>query len=326
METVARGPGRLDAALAEVADGLSRSQIALHIRDGHAVVDDRPCDKPGLRLRGGERLRLVVPPPPSSELIAEDLGIPVLHLDDDLIVVDKPAELVVHPAKGHADGTLVNGLLHLVEAEISEGSENSRPGIVHRLDKGTSGVLVVARNPLSHAALAAQFAEHTVERRYLALAHGSFSTLRGTVDAALGRHPRDRLRFALIADGKRAVTHYEVLGEFGYPIAGDRRGGRLSLVSLRLETGRTHQIRVHLESLGHALVGDPLYGPRRALPGALGVLGRQALHAARLGFTHPRSGERLRFWRDPPEDLRALFAMLEIPAGLWGEAGSAHQL
>ncbi len=326
METVAAGSGRLDAVLAEVAGGLSRSQVALHIRDGHAAVDGRPCDKPGHRLRGGERVRLAVPLPPSSDLVAEDLGIPVLHLDEDLIVVDKPAELVVHPAKGHADGTLVNGLLHLVEAELAEGADNTRPGIVHRLDKGTSGILVVARNATSHAALAAQFAEHSVERRYLALAHGSFSQGRGTVDAALGRHPRDRLRFALVADGKRAVTHYEVLGEFGYPVAGDRRGGRLSLVSLRLETGRTHQIRVHLESLGHALVGDPLYGPRRALPGALGVLGRQALHAARLGFTHPRSGERLRFWRDPPEDLRVLFEILEIPASLWGETGSAHQL
>ena len=298
---------RLDQGLcAEL--GVSRSRVSAWIAEGRVWVDGRAVAKAGERLRAGAVVEVEIPPPAPTGLIAEDIAVPLLFQDVDLVVVDKPAGLVVHPAKGHASGTLVNALLHLLGGESEDPDAPERPGIVHRIDKGTSGVLVVARTPEAHEGLARQFADHSAERRYLALVWGELRGDRGTVDAALGRHPRDRLRFAVVkSGGKRAVTHWERLGT----VAVGRRV--VNLVSCRLETGRTHQIRVHLTHLGHPLVGDPLYGPGHALPGFEG-LDHQLLHAERLGFVHPRSGERLTFVSPLPDDFRAVLTALGLPA------------
>jgi 23S rRNA pseudouridine1911/1915/1917 synthase len=229
--------------------------------------------------------------------------------------------MVVHPAKGHRDGTLVNGLLHLIQSARHEAgpypTPPSRPGIVHRLDRGTSGILVVARTPAALTHLAAQFADHSVERAYAALVWGETPGPSGTVDAALARHPTDRIRFAVKEEGKRAVTHWRRIAEARYGTAGNPRGGVLSLVRCVLETGRTHQIRVHMHSLGLPLVGDPLYGRRRPIPGPLreilGTVQRQLLHAGCLGFEHPVTGERIRFRRAPAPDFRAVLEGLDLP-------------
>ena len=315
------GAGRIDAALAQALP-LSRSRIQALLKDGQVTVDGVIERTARRALRGGEEVVLLEPPPPPSGLVAQDLGVPVLHLDDEVIVVDKPADLVVHPAKGHHDGTLVNALLHLIGAAVIDDGEHptdpSRPGVVHRLDRGTSGVMVVTRTPAALTHLGAQFAAHSVERAYLAVVWGRPAAA-GTVDAPLGRHPVDRQRHAVLADGgRRAVTHYEVLGEHRFGAAGDPQGRAVSLVRCRLETGRTHQIRVHMRHIGHPLVGDPLYGPSGPPPGplreALEGLDRQLLHAQVLGFTHPRTGDRLRFATAPPPDMGRVLAELGLLA------------
>ena len=311
--------GRLDVVLADLLP-LSRSRLKAFVLDGRVRVDGVVVDSPRHKLRGGETVTVEEPAPPSSTLVAQDLGVPLLHIDADVVVVDKPADLVVHPAKGHPDGTLVNGLLHLIsQARLDEGpfpTPPSRPGIVHRLDRGTSGILVVARTPAALTHLAAQFAAHTVARAYCALVWGETPGEHGTVDAPLGRHPKDRKRIAVQPDGRRAVTHWQRLAEARYPTAGRRDDGVLSLVRCVLETGRTHQIRVHMHHLGLPLVGDPLYGRRRPVPPALleplSGLSRQFLHAGRLGFEHP-SGERLDFRQPPPPDLLAVLEKLALP-------------
>ena len=283
------------------------------IRSGEIQVNGRSA-RPSLRLSGGERVYVPSPRPPMTSLQPQDIPVEVLHRDDHLLVVNKPAGLVVHPAPGHPDGTLVNAVLHLLDPirEVLEGcteSERVRPGIVHRLDRGTSGVMVVARTPQAHAHLAAQFAAHTTERRYLALVHGKVSAS-GTVDAPLGRHSRDRIRFSVVDGGKHAVTHWRLLGRGHHGVAGDARGGLISLLECRLETGRTHQIRVHLKHLGHPVVGDPLYAPKRQLPSAVlretGMIDHQLLHARLLGFEHPATGERLCFTTSPPADFASV--------------------
>lgn len=316
--------GRLDSVLA-AALPLTRSRLAGLIKAGAVQVDGRPALRPALALRGGETIEVEVPPPPPSALVPEDLGLELLHLDDEVVVVNKPSALVVHPAKGHPTGTLVHGLLHLCAAAVPSAGEfpvdRSRPGVVHRLDRGTSGVMVAARSPEALAALGAQFAAHTVERRYLALVHGRTPDARGRVDLPLGRHPHDRLRIAVRAEGKRAVTHWERLAEGHFAVPGDRAGGVVSLVRCRLETGRTHQIRVHMQELGLPLVGDPLYDRgARPLPKAIAEgIDHQQLHAARLGFGHPRSGERLRFFRPPEPRFLALCAALGIDPACWAD-------
>ncbi len=233
----------------------------------------------------------------------------VVHEDDALVVVDKPAGLVVHPGAGHPDGTLVNGLIHRYDTLSPQGLPD-RPGIVHRIDAGTSGLLVCARTQAAHDALAAQFAAHTTQRRYLALVWGRRIDDEGTIRTTYGRHGRDRRKFSgRVRDGKRAVTHWRVISR--YP--------RCTWIECRLETGRTHQIRVHLAEAGHPLVGDPLYGEGRKVdrPQALRQLGpelglkRQALHAASLGFVHPTTGATVRFEAPVPDDISALLAALE---------------
>ncbi|MEC7946516.1 MAG: RluA family pseudouridine synthase, partial [Myxococcota bacterium] len=318
------GKARLDAVLAA---GLpqSRARLSSLVKAGHVTVDGVVVRQPRHTLRGGERLVVLVPPPPPAELEPEDLALPVLYIDDDVVVVDKPAGLVVHPGKGHPRGTLVNGLLHLLRAPVAgqrirgHAVDPSRPGIVHRLDRGTSGVMVVARHPDAHARLAQQFHDRTVGRRYVCVVLGAPKETAGTVDAPLARHPTDRLRFAVREGGRHAITHWRRIGEGRYGVAGDARGGRVSLMVCRLQTGRTHQIRVHMKHVGLPIVGDPLYGARR-VPGpimrALAGHGDQLLHASHLAFDPPGGGPRLTFTTPPPAAFREAADVLGLGESL----------
>jgi len=289
---------RLDAALAKLEPSLSRAHVRRLIEEGAVTLSGERV-KPAHRLRGGERISGAVPEAKPTELVAEALPLAILWQDADVAVIDKPAGLVVHPAPGHSHGTLVNALLHHCRDLSGIGGE-LRPGIVHRLDKDTSGVLVVAKNDAAHRSLAAQFKVHSVLREYLALVRGAPRAAQGTIEAAIGRHPTDRKRMSTrTRRGRAAVTHYRV----------EERLRAASLLRLRLETGRTHQVRVHLASIGVSILGDPVYGGGRAQGQELG-LSRQALHAAVLGFVHPRTGEALRFESPLPADLvRALEAL-----------------
>ncbi|MBN1142193.1 MAG: RluA family pseudouridine synthase [Deltaproteobacteria bacterium] len=304
-----RFPERLDRFLAECLPEMTRSQIKRLIDEGQVRIDAGPA-KPGEKLKGGETVLVTIPAPACSELHPEAISLSILYEDADLIVIDKPAGMVVHPAPGHPGGTLVNALLHHCGDLAGIGGE-LRPGIVHRLDKDTSGVLVATKNDAAHHALAVQFKKHTVKRRYLALLQGVPPATEGIVDQPIGRHPTERKRMAVVSKaGRRAVTRWKVLAGF--------EKERLALAALQLETGRTHQIRVHLASLGFPVIGDPVYGhkgwlrqlaePR--LRRLLLDLGRQALHAGTLGFTHPGSGRYLEFSSPPPEDMMAILRHL----------------
>jgi 23S rRNA pseudouridine1911/1915/1917 synthase len=289
---------RVDTALA-LLSGISRTQARRWIEAGLVRVGGRPC-RPGGRLPLGAELDAASPEPAASPLTPEAIPLSILHEDEDLIVVDKPAGLVVHPAPGHPGGTLVNALLHHC-GDLAGVGGVLRPGIVHRLDRGTSGVLVVAKCDAAHTALARQFHDHSVEREYRALVRGLPGRDEGRVSRPIGRHPRDRKRMSVhTRRGREAHTVWRVPGRL--PIS-----DRTWLVVLP-ETGRTHQIRVHLASAGLPVVGDPVYGraKRRGRD-----LDRPALHAQLLGFTHPRTGERLRFEVPPPADLERLLADLE---------------
>jgi 23S rRNA pseudouridine1911/1915/1917 synthase len=298
---------RLDTAVAGGVPEASRAMAARWIREGRVSVDARVAQRPGQRVEAGARLRVDIPPPAPSEAVAQDLPIRVVYEDEDVAVIDKEPGMVVHPAPGHPDGTLVNALLHHLDGLSTIGG-TERPGLVHRLDVGTSGLLVVAKNDLAHRALSAQFAAHTAGRTYLAWVHDPPRADRGTADTLLARDPRNRQRYASTASttaGKRAVTHWEVL----------RRCGRVGLVCCRLETGRTHQVRVHLSELGSPLLGDTQY-PRRgasALPASLdGLVCRPMLHAWRLRFEHPRTGELVEHVAEPPEDFRRISEALGV--------------
>ena len=255
-------------------------------------------------MKSGDLLAADPPDPTESGLLPQAIPLAILHEDEHLVVVDKPAGLVVHPSPGHPDGTLVNALLHHC-GDLAGIGGVLRPGIVHRLDRGTSGVMVVAKDDDSHTALAEQFREHTIERVYLALVRGTPGAEEGTVRREIGRHPRDRKRMSVHTRvGRQACTHWSVRRRFPK--------SSLSWLEVRPETGRTHQIRVHLASTGLPIVGDPIYGRRRS---ARRLLDRPALHASVLGFAHPRSGERLRFEAKLPEDLEALLERLERRGG-----------
>ena len=313
---VAAGPEaagqRLDRFLADAIGTLSRSRVKALIEAGQVACNGNPAREPAEPVRAGAAYTLELPPPSPARPLPQAIPFPILYEDADLIVLDKPAGLVVHPAPGNLDGTLVNALLaHCGPGFTGIGAER-RPGIVHRLDKDTSGVMVVAKTQLANDALTAAFAARDLDRAYLALAWGVPSPLAGDIEGAIGRDPRDRKRMAVVArGGKAALTHYRTLQAWF---------GAVSLLECRLATGRTHQIRVHMASRGHPLVGDPAYLRRvsaaaRGLPDtlrqALLDFPRQALHAARLGFAHPRTGAPLRFETPPPADMQALLAALE---------------
>lgn len=301
---IATGGQRLDRALAD-ASGLSRERIKALLGEGRITLDSKPVDQASLKPAAGAAFAIAVPPAIPAEAAAQDIPLVIVHEDAHLIVVDKPAGLVVHPAAGNLDGTLVNALLHHCHGQLSGIGGVARPGIVHRIDKDTSGLLVVAKSDAAHEGLARQFADHSLERAYLAITGGQPTPPSGTVRGAIARSAVNRKKMALVEDGrgKHAVTHYTTL---------ERLEGA-ALIECRLETGRTHQVRVHLASIGHALLGDPVYGrtPPRFRP-ILQQLGfsRQALHAAVLGFIHPVSGTALRFASPAPQDMRELLKQL----------------
>lgn len=305
-----RSSERLDRFLDTELPDLSRSALKRLIEDEQVLLDGKPA-KAGYKLRGGEQIQVMIPPPVPTEALPEAIALEILYEDADLVVIDKPAGMVVHPAAGHRGGTLVNALLHHCGDLAGIGGE-LRPGIVHRIDKDTSGVIVVAKNDQAHQHLAAQFKAHSIERRYVALVHGLVQNTQGTIDKPIGRHPTQRKKMSTrCRQGRRAVTHWSVLRRY------DR--DRLTLLELRLETGRTHQIRVHFADLNLPLVGDPMYSttsringlPDTAIRKLTSQLQRQALHARVLAFDHPRTGERLTFSSPIPADLTRVLQALD---------------
>jgi 23S rRNA pseudouridine1911/1915/1917 synthase len=319
---------RLDRVLAAHVAELSRSRIKVLIEAGAVTVGGATIRDPSHRVKSGAAIALDIPPPQPAAPTAETIPLNVVYEDADIIVVDKPSGLVVHPAAGHWTGTLVNALIaHCGESLSGIGGEK-RPGIVHRLDKDTSGLMVVAKNDRAHRRLAAQFAAHgrdgrPFERGYLAFVWGAPDRPRGTVDRPIDRHKSVRTRMAIQEGGREAVTHWQLLERFGKPKAPQKAKGNAdsaaSLLACTLETGRTHQIRVHLASIGHPLLGDDVYGPgfrskAALLPEtaqvALKDLGRQALHAHILSFEHPISGKLMRFRSELPPDLARLHGKL----------------
>ena len=305
--TPAEAGTRLDRWLAARLPEVSRTRLQGLVDAGLVRVDDRPA-KAALRLREGARVEVEVPPPPAETLAPEAVALAVVFEDAHVLVVDKPAGMVTHPGAGRMTGTLAAAALAHAP-EIAGVGGPRRPGIVHRLDKGTSGLIVLAKTPAAYESLTAQLARRTVSRRYLAVAHGRVTREEGTVDAAIGRDPRSRVRMAVVRDGKgrRSITRYRVL---------ERLAGA-TLVECRLETGRTHQIRVHLASLGHPLLGDETYGGRRAHGGGdparaalIAALDGVALHAAALAFLHPATGERIELIAPTPPRIERLLGHL----------------
>ncbi len=317
---------RFDAWLAALMPPhVSRSRVKQLILDRQVTINGQPCDAPNKRLREGDSVEITIPPPEDAEPIGEDIALDILFEDDHLIVINKPAGMVVHPAPGNWTGTLVNALIHHCGDSLKGIGGVRRPGIVHRLDKDTSGIMVVAKTQEAHAGLSAQFADHgrsgPLERAYLAFVWGAPERMKGTIEAALGRSGTNRLKRAVVRedshDAREAITHYTVLRHLDG--LGDGRTNA-SLVECRLETGRTHQIRVHMAHIGHPLIGDREYGMHFATKAntlaepaksAVKSFQRQALHAAELGFAHPVSGEEMHFSAPVPDDFSALLAAFE---------------
>jgi 23S rRNA pseudouridine1911/1915/1917 synthase len=307
---------RLDQWLARRLPELSRMRVQALITAGRALVDGRVV-KAAHRVQAGERVEVTIPPPPRDGLEPEAVPLRVVFEDAHVLVVDKPAGMVTHPGAGRIDGTLAAAALAHAPEMAGVGSAR-RPGIVHRLDKGTSGLIVLAKTQAAYDGLTAQLARRTVSRRYLALAQGALRRADGVVDAPIGRDPRSRIRMAIVPEGrgKRAVTHYRVLERFG------SGASAVSLLECRLETGRTHQIRVHVASLGHPLLGDDTYRGRRAAPAGdplladlVSELGGVALHAAGLAFTHPVTGAAMSFACPPPQRIERIVSHLRNRAG-----------
>ena len=286
---------RLDAFLS--ADGaLTRSQAARLIAEGRVRVNGKPAAK-SARLSGGETVTVDVPQLRETALPPQDIPLDVVYEDDDVIVVNKPTGLVVHPAPGHPDGTLVNALLHHCGDSLSGIGGEKRPGIVHRIDRDTSGLIIAAKNDAAHAFLSAQLSDHTLARTYECLVTGSLKQDSGTVNAPIGRHPADRKKMAVVAGGRPAVTHWEVVAR--YP--------GVTHLRCRLETGRTHQIRVHMAHIGHPILGDTVYGAKKPVPGLTG----QCLHATGLRFIHPRTGEPVELHCPLPPEFTAMLQKLQ---------------
>lgn len=276
--------GRIDKVLSKQLKNHSRSQIQQWLKEQHVQVNGEVI-KANYKVRQGDEIEITVPEPEELDIIAEDLPLTIVYEDEDVLVINKPQGMVVHPSAGHTHGTLVNALLYHIK-DLSSINGVIRPGIVHRIDKDTSGLLMVAKNDRAHEALAAQLKDKTSLRKYVALVHGEIGHDKGEINAPIGRSKTDRKKQDVREGGKEAVTHFEVLERFsGY-----------TLVQLQLETGRTHQIRVHMKYIGYPVAGDPLYGPKKTLPGQ-----GQFLHAELLGFKHPKTGEMMVFEAPLPE-------------------------
>ena len=302
IEGVLAGGERLDKALAQ-ASGLSRERVKALIAEGRVSLNGAAATQPSVKAGEATHFRIEVPAAAPAAAAAQEIPLVIAYEDEHLIVVDKPAGMVVHPAAGNPDGTLVNALLHHCRGKLSGIGGVARPGIVHRIDKDTSGLLVVAKSDAAHEGLARQFAAHDLERAYHAVCNGHPKPSTGTISGRIGRSDANRKKMAVLPNessrGKHAVTRYKVLRELD----------GCSLVECRLETGRTHQVRVHMASIGHALLGDPLYGrPNSQVREVLKRLNfqRQALHAANLGFIHPITGDKLAFTSDLPPDMKEL--------------------
>ncbi|MCS7228541.1 MAG: RluA family pseudouridine synthase [Candidatus Kryptonium sp.] len=305
---------RIDKFLANQIENASRSKIEKLIESGLVLVNGQKV-KPSHKISPGEKIIVKIPKEPRPELVAEPIPLDIVYEDEYLLVVNKPAGMVTHPGHGNYTGTLVNALLYHCSnlSKVNVSGDEVRPGIVHRLDKDTSGLLVVAKDDETHRHLARQFFHKTVEREYWAIVWGHFSSNRGTIEAELGRSKSDRTKFTVVKGGKPAITEYEVLEKFDF----------LSLVKLKLKTGRTHQIRVHLAHIGHPVFGDPTYGGRRIAWGGidrkkklfvdelLKIMQRQALHAKTLGFIHPARNEFMKFDSELPEDMKKLLEILK---------------
>lgn len=302
---------RIDAYLGKTIEDISRSQATSLINDGHVTLNGKTISDPSHKIKQGDALEMTVPEAVDLEVVAENIPLDILFEDDDLVVVNKPAGLVVHPAPGNESGTLVNALLYHCGDSLSGIGGVKRPGIVHRLDKDTSGVMVVAKSDAAHQGLSQQFAEHTLDRRYKAVVWGRMMPPNSTVTGNIGRHKTNRKKMAVLPhNGKEATTHYRVLKFFG---------AYACLIECKLETGRTHQIRVHMTHIGHGLIGDSVYGkPRKAPLKEIGgdaaktikTFPRQALHAYKLAFTHPVTEEELSFETPLPSDMEELVKRL----------------
>jgi 23S rRNA pseudouridine1911/1915/1917 synthase len=299
------GEGRLDSALSVAIPQLSRARIQALIAENALMIDGNTVNDAASKRYNGKPFKLAIPAPRPDKAEPQDITLDIVFEDEHLIIVDKPAGLVVHPAAGHADGTLVNALLHHCHGKLSGIGGVERPGIVHRIDKDTSGLLVVAKSDVAHERLAKLFAAHDIERRYFAIVSGVPAPPAGTVSTQIGRSTVNRKKMAVLPEnkGKHAVTHYRTLESFA----------KTALVQCTLETGRTHQVRVHMAHIGHPLIGDATYSNRQN-PYRIGPnqskFERQALHAASLGLIHPISGETLRFESSLPEDMQLLLSQL----------------
>lgn len=303
--TAPRDGERIDLFLARAceADGdlpsLTRSAVQKLLEEGAVLLNGQSVKK-NRKTTAGETYTLLLPDPEPIEAVPQAIPLDVRYEDEDVIVVNKPVGMVVHPAPGHPDGTLVNALLYHCGDSLSGINGQLRPGIVHRIDRDTSGLIIAAKNNAAHLALAEQLADHSLYREYHAICVGSLKEDRGTVDAPIGRHPVDRKKMAIDPKGRNAVTHWEVLARYpGY-----------TYVKCRLETGRTHQIRVHMASIGHPLLGDVVYGSKKPVPGLAG----QCLHAKELSFLHPRTGERVTVECDLPDWFQTVLRKLEVKA------------
>lgn len=296
---------RLDRALADAVPILSRERLKVLIASGQVTGPDGLARDPARKAQAGALFSVTVPEPEPAHNEAQEIALNVVFEDEHLIVVDKPAGLVVHPAAGNPDGTLVNALLHHCAGQLSGIGGVARPGIVHRIDKDTSGLMVAAKTDRAHEGLARQFKAHSIDRRYRAIVAGLPNPAEGSVDAPLARSPQNRKKVAIVRGGRHAVTHYRLV----------RPLKQAALMECRLETGRTHQVRVHMASIGHALLGDPVYGRTRpAHRELLETLNfrRQALHAAHLGFIHPINSNALAFSSEIPADMQELFNQLVV--------------
>lgn len=287
---------RLDKYLTEQFPEQTRSYLQKLIKEGSVLVNGKTV-KSGYQLSAGEEVAVTIPEPEELDVLPVKMDLEIVYEDEDVILVNKPKGMVVHPAPGHTTDTLVNGLLYHCNGNLSGINGVARPGIVHRIDRDTTGILIVCKNDLSHNSIAAQLKEHSITRKYRALIHGNIKTDQGTVEGPIGRHPVDRKKMAINErNGKPAVTHYQVLERFG----------NYTLIECVLETGRTHQIRVHMSSIGHPLVGDEVYGPAKCPFKLQG----QCLHAMVLGFVHPRTGAYLEFSAELPEYFQKLLEKL----------------